>query len=101
MQRLSLLDWRPASTVGWTDESRALLVRLYEENEIPDTADISRALRKSISAVTSYASRMGLTSRSPHAKMRECRMCERDFMSDWAGNRICDVCKRSETYRCA
>lgn len=102
MQQLDLLSWQPpAPAVGWSDEARQRLAKLYDAAEIPDTAEIARKIGKSVAAVTSYASRMGLTSRSPTAKMRDCRMCERSFMSDWAGNRICDVCKRFETYRCA
>jgi hypothetical protein len=59
----------PPPTVGWTAESKALLVRLYEGSEIPDVAAIARALGKSVSAVSSFASRMGLTSKSC---MRRC-----------------------------
>jgi hypothetical protein len=90
-----------AGTLGGLDRrGQDLLVKLYEENEIPDTVEIARAIGKSVSAVTSYASR-GLTSKSPKAKLRACMMCDEAFMSDGPGNCICDGCKRTELYRCA
>lgn len=33
------------------------------------------------------------------AKMRACLRCSAEFMSQWAGERICPNCKRSGTWR--
>jgi len=36
----------------------------------------------------------GIVVDSKHLKMRECLRCGDDFMSTWAGHRICDGCSR-------
>jgi hypothetical protein len=30
---------------------------------------------------------------------RKCLMCAKDFLSSWAGNRICKKCRSSTAYR--
>tara|TARA_Y100001951_G_C11151139_1_gene189267 strand:- start:50 stop:253 length:204 start_codon:yes stop_codon:yes gene_type:complete len=32
-------------------------------------------------------------------KKRKCMMCEKDFMSEWIGNRICDPCKSTDYWK--
>ena len=48
-----------------------------------------------------------VTAKDPHgiepttdtAKTRKCLRCEDDFMSEWAGERICSRCKGSSAWR--
>ena len=37
--------------------------------------------------------------KSIQAKTRKCLSCSVQFKSDWAGHRICDICKKSITYQ--
>ena len=37
----------------------------------------------------------------PDAKVRRCRLCERDFFSDGCGNWTCFSCKKTKLYRYA
>lgn len=105
--QLSLLEWQPPAPapvpIGWSAEADALLAQMYRESDCPDVAEIARACGKSYRATASRASRMGLTSRSSDAKMRRCLGgCDRLFMSDNRGNRICMSCKRTtQEYACA
>jgi len=33
------------------------------------------------------------------AKVRLCLMCRKDFLSEWAGTRVCPKCKNSSAWR--
>jgi hypothetical protein len=39
------------------------------------------------------------TDRSDEAKMRDCLICRRQFLSAWAGERICRRCKSTSAWR--
>ena len=32
-------------------------------------------------------------------KKRKCMMCKKEFISDWIGNRICNPCKLTDTWK--
>ena len=37
--------------------------------------------------------------RNDERKTRKCLMCEAQFLSEWAGERICHKCKSSKNWR--
>jgi len=39
------------------------------------------------------------TDRGDEAKMRACLVCKREFLSAWAGERICRQCKSTSAWR--
>ena len=39
------------------------------------------------------------TDRSDEAKMRDCLICKRQFLSAWPGERICRQCKSTSAWR--
>ena len=39
------------------------------------------------------------TGTSTDEKLRRCLMCGKDFLSEWAGNRICKKCRSSAAWK--
>ena len=37
--------------------------------------------------------------RDDERKTRKCLVCEAEFLSEWAGERVCHGCKKSSTWR--
>jgi hypothetical protein len=88
-----------ADSNPWTDAQTIHLAQLFFSTPRPSFQTMALALNRSASAVECYVSRIGMN--APGASIRRCKPCNRVFFSAGKWERICQVCKRSELYRCA
>lgn len=93
----------------WTHDEATQLIELAEAGlTVEETGE---RLDRTPGAVRVKANRIGIESfyerdigKFPAKRRSEkldCMMCRLPMVSTWAGNRICDCCKKTELYRCA
>ena len=104
------LEYPSLRTGTWSDEEIHRLIDLWGKNL--SNAQIGKMIGRRENAVAIKASRLKLppkalaklhletdrTSRRPGAKVRPCLCCQRQFYSEGAHNRICDICKSSKGF---
>ncbi|WP_027488948.1 hypothetical protein [Allorhizobium undicola] len=92
----------------WTNDEATQLIELAEAGLTVD--EIGERLDRTGGAVRVKANRIGVDfyvrdiGKFPAKRRSEkldCMMCRLPMVSTWAGNRICDSCKKTELYRCS
>jgi hypothetical protein len=67
--------------------------KLFERIKVTKTSIASATT----SAETMSCDEVKSTDPRQHAKKRKCMKCRKEFWSEWAGNRRCNACKKTET----